>query len=159
MNWCIVVLKDRPTVVLREMASNHWPQLSSSMSMYFRAFILSSRKSNTKSVKCNASPKHYTKSLRWRWRGAGWYCSPALLHYVHPVIEPNFYIRFIAEYHSIPVTIYRQVPLSSASSYPVSLVDLPNPNHLTNNTYGDVVACFEHSLHSTFRRSSVSVLI
>jgi len=75
-----------------------------------------------------------------------------------PCYQANFYLRFIAEYHSIPVTIYRQVPLSSTPSCPVSLVNLPNPNHLTNNTA--MVACFEqHSLHSTFRHSSVSVLI
>ena len=116
------------------MASDHWPAVAAdcfsvSMSVYFRAFYTTFKKvQSIKSVKCNASPKHYTKSLRWRWRGAGWYCSPALLHYVHPVIEPNFYIRFIAEYHSIPVTIYRQVPLSSTPSYPTRQLYLCHPH-------------------------------
>jgi len=79
-----------------------------------------------------------------------------------PCYPANFYLRFIAEYHSMPVTIYRQVPLSSTPSCPVSLVDLPNPNHLLRTTRTAMVACFEqHSLHSrpTLRHSSVSVLI
>jgi len=70
MNWCIVVLKD--TVVLWEMASNHWPQIVFQYVNVFQSVYSTFNKvqSTYDSVKCNASPNHYTKSLPWRWRGA-----------------------------------------------------------------------------------------
>ena len=87
---------------------------------------------------------------------AGSHSSPALL----PVIQPNFYLKFIAEYDYSCNHLQATIPLSSTPSYPVSLVDLPNPDHLTITNNTAMVACFEqHLLHSTFRHSSVSVLI
>jgi len=71
MNWCIVVLKD--TVVLRETASNHWPQIVFQYVNVLQSVYTTFKKvQSTNSVKCNASPNHYTKSLPWRRRGAGW---------------------------------------------------------------------------------------
>ena len=57
------------------MASDHWPQIVFQyeyVNILQSVYITFSKVQSLNSVTCNAFPNHYTKSLPWKWRGAGW---------------------------------------------------------------------------------------
>jgi len=97
--------------------------------MYFRAFILTSTKSKVPTPLNVTHPQVITPShfLGGGEVQAGSHSLSALLHMYTLLSSPISTLDSSLNI-TIPVTIYRQIP----PSYPVSLVDLPNPNRLCN---------------------------